>query len=81
MPNQMSPDLDAALSGSGVLFKHLKAGDRFVFNKDDKDRPHCILVKTCHGYRHEVDGRQWKTGARTAVHPIPQVSTPVGGEA
>lgn len=66
-----TPDLDAELwvreLGLGeTLFKSLPVGARFVFDREDAQRPHCILVKTASGYRHEVGGRQWKTGARTA---------------
>ena len=55
-----------ALGMGETMFKSLPVGARFVFRKEDADRPHCILVKTANGYRHEVGGRQWKTGARTA---------------
>lgn len=59
------------LGMGGWMFKSLQPGDRFVFQKEDADKPHCILVKTTHGYRHEVGGRQWKTGARTACFKLP----------
>jgi len=76
-------DLDAALCGTGTMFKHLAEGDRFVFNPDDAQRPYAILIKTKNGYRHEVGGRKWKTGARTAVHPLPSVApqATTGGQA
>lgn len=69
-------DADAALWGKALfgavtIFKALHPGERFVFNHEDKDRAQYVLVKTAHGYRHEIGGRQWKTGARTAVFPLP----------
>jgi hypothetical protein len=81
MPNNLDAlnterDADAAIwartLGLGeTQFKNLPVGARFVFNKDDADRPFCILVKTARGYRHEVGGRHWKTGARTACFRLP----------
>ena len=52
------------------LFKHLPIGARFVFSREDMARPHCILVKHANGYRHEIGGRLWKTGARTACYKV-----------
>jgi hypothetical protein len=63
-------DADAALWAArlhGVpptLFKNVPVGARFTFRPDEAGRPHAILVRTANGYRHEIGGRQWRTGAR-----------------
>jgi hypothetical protein len=64
-------DADAGLwareLGMGeTMFKSLPTGARFVFSRDDAGKPYAILVRTANGYRHEIGGRQFKTGARTA---------------
>lgn len=70
----MTRDLDALLWATKTvgttIFKYVPEGAHFVFNREDAERPHAILVRTKHGYRHLIGGRQWKTGARTAVHVL-----------
>ena len=64
-------------AGRNALFGSLPLGARFVFDPADKDRPHCILVKTAkRGYRHEIGGRQWTTSARSACLSLPDLSPP-----
>jgi hypothetical protein len=53
-----------------TLFKNLPVGARFVFDRDHASRDYQILVKTANGYRHEIGGRQFKTGARTACFSL-----------
>ena len=62
-----------------TLFREVAVGQRFVFQKDDCERPHCILLRTKTGYRHEIGGRIFKTGARTAcflLKPKPEIAIP-----
>lgn len=71
-------DVDAGLWAQelrlgGTLFKSLPIGARFVFSKDHADKPYAILIKTRRGYRHEIGGRQFTTGARTATFRLPPV--------
>lgn len=50
-----------------TMFKNIPVGSRFVmFNRENAEHESCILIRTKSGYRHEVGGRVWKTGARTA---------------
>lgn len=49
-----------------TLFKNLPIDARFVFSRDHIDKPYAILIKTMYGYRHEIGGGQFTTGARTA---------------
>lgn len=60
----------AAVPGA-TLFKYLNVGTRFVFDPTHATISACVLVKTERGYRHEVGGKQWKTGARVACYPLP----------
>ena len=60
------------LRGAGSLFKDIPTGARFVFRADQADSAACILIRTPSGYRHEIGGRVWKTGARTACHLLPE---------
>lgn len=54
-----------------TIFKNLPIGARFVFQKHEADKPYAILIKTSpRGYRHEVGGRQWDTGARAACFKL-----------
>ncbi len=53
-----------------TLFKWLPVGTRFVFNRDDAERPHAVLIRTARGYRHEVGGREWRTGACAACYRL-----------
>ena len=75
-------DIDAGLWAASLglgnaLFKGLAVGDRFVFNRDDVDRPHCVLIKaSARRYRHEVGGRQFETGAHTACWKIAERAAP-----
>lgn len=69
----MAPDTDAEVMAAAkvfgmgeTLFKNIPLGARFVFSMDHADKPYAILVRTKGGYRHEVGGRQFTTGARTA---------------
>jgi len=48
-------------------FKFVPIGARFVFNPEHIGHPHCILVRTRRGYRHETGGRQFKWPARNVV--------------
>ena len=71
--SQLHAEKDADASGWGhalgmgrTLFKNIPMGARFVFFAGQIDRPECILIRTASGYRHEIGGRVWKTGARTA---------------
>jgi hypothetical protein len=73
LPEDLERDLAALVAADadgGTLFKYLSVGDRFVFSKDHADKPYAILIKTATGYRHEVGGKLFKTGARTAVFKI-----------
>jgi hypothetical protein len=73
MGAEMSEADQAALAqvrAGATLFKSLETGARFVFNPDDADRPHCVMVRTARGYRHEIGGRQWSTGARVACYRL-----------
>jgi len=71
MEDGMTRDLAALLeTKGGTLYKYLEIGDRFVFSMDHADKPYAILVKTARGYRHEVGGNQFTTGARTAVFKL-----------
>lgn len=73
-------NLDAAAYSSskgGTLFKYLRPGERFMFDASNlRDylagygKAECVLVKTKHGYRHEIGGRQFGTGARVTVYRI-----------
>jgi hypothetical protein len=58
-------DVDAAIWGSGILFKSLTPGTKFYF----QHAPEFVHVKTKSGYK-DATGHSWKTGARTAVIPI-----------
>jgi hypothetical protein len=53
-----------SLGQGDTLFKNVPVGARFVFRRDEADKDYCILVRTARGYRHEVGGRQFTTGAR-----------------
>ena len=76
MTDTSERDADAAL-WAGVLdmgetlFKCLPIGSRFVFSREHARQPYAILIKTKNGYRHEVGGRQFKTGSRTACFRLP----------
>ena len=59
-----------ALGMGPAMFKSLPVGARFVFSADHADKPYAILVRTAHGYRHEIGGRQFTTGARTACFAL-----------
>lgn len=58
------------LGMGNTIYKALRNGDRFVFCVDHADKPYAILVKHKNGYRHEIGGRLFKTGALTAVFKI-----------
>ncbi|MBY0561522.1 hypothetical protein [Hyphomicrobium sp.] len=69
--NNDDRDADACLwakeLGLGeTLFKSVPLGARFVFDRDHFGKDYAILIKCANGYRHEVGGRIWSTGARTA---------------
>jgi len=59
--------------GASTTFSLLPVGARFVFNADDVDKPYAVLVRTKGGYRHEIGGRQWRTGARVACYRLPDI--------
>ncbi len=68
-------DVAALVATPGsTLFKYLTLGTRFVFDPAHASMEACILIKTANGYRHEVGGKQWKTGARTACYRLPALS-------
>lgn len=67
----MMASLAEAARAGGTTFSLLEVGARFVFNKDDAARPHCLLVKeTPRAYRHLVGGRRWTTGAGSLVYRV-----------